>query len=61
MPAYITTSATAYGARTIVCRLEGAVEVSDSEMLSKVPSLRKLALRSSELDPVRFLRSAMVS
>ena len=26
----------------MVCRLDGAVEVSDSEMLSNVPSLRKL-------------------
>lgn len=38
----------AYGARTIVCRLDGAVEVSDSEMLSKVPSLRKLDFLSRE-------------
>ena len=36
----------AYGARTIVWRLDGAVDVSDSEMLSKVPSLRKLDFRS---------------
>jgi hypothetical protein len=39
----------------MVCRLEGAVEVSDSEMLSKVASLRKLDFRSSEADcRVRF-------
>ena len=30
----------------MVCRLEGAVEVSLSEMLSNVPSLKKLAFRS---------------
>jgi len=39
----------------MVWRLEGAVEVSDSEMLSKVASLRKLDLRSSEAEcRVRF-------
>ena len=26
----------------MVCRLDGAVDVSDSDILSKVPSLRKL-------------------
>jgi hypothetical protein len=43
MPAYWPRCA---GPRTMVCRLEGAVEVSDSEMLSKVASLRKLDFRS---------------
>jgi hypothetical protein len=39
----------------MVCRLEGAVEVSDSEMLSKVASLRKLDFRSNEAEcRVRF-------
>ena len=31
----------------IVCRLDGAVDVSLSEMLSKVPSLKKLDFLSS--------------
>ena len=42
----------------MVWRLEGAVEASDSEMESKVPSLRKLAFLSRvrpEPEPVDFL------